>query len=406
MNTLTAPASGPASRSPALTTNETLQRLAARARQTGTLAIDTEFIGEGRYRTELCLVQVAVDAEQDGEPAWTELIDPFDREIDPAPIVELIDDPEIEIIVHAGRQDIALLRRLWHAHPRNCFDTQVAAAFAGLRAQIGYEALLRDLLKVQLDKGASFSHWDARPLSEEQQRYARGDVLHLGEVATVLKQRLDERGRLDWAREECLPLEESTDERDVDLIFAKLPKINALSADQRATAHALVVWREECADLEDKPVQKVLADAAIVEIAGRQPTDERQLRDLRGVHDGIARRRGDAIVRVVIDAADDRPIPAERRSRTQTDAGDAALIVLAESLVRACAVREDLAYELLATRSDLQAVVSAVRSGSPDPDVRTLRGWRRAVVGDELLALLRGQRSLRIDDQLRVVVGE
>ncbi|CAB4342439.1 unannotated protein [freshwater metagenome] len=389
-----------------MTTNETLRELAARAKETGALALDTEFMGEGRYRTELCLVQVAVDAAQDGEPAWTELIDPFDRDINPAPIVELIDDPDVEIIVHAGRQDLALLRRLWHAHPRNCFDTQVAAAFAGMRAQIGYEALLKDLLKVQLDKGASFSRWDARPLSDEQQRYARGDVLQLGEVATVLKQRLLERGRLDWAREECLPLEASTDERDIDVVFNKLPKVNALSGEQRATAHALVIWREECADREDKPVQKVLADAAIIEIAKRQPTDEKQLRDLRGLHEGIARRRGDAIVKVVAAASNDRPIAAERVPRAQSDSGDAALIVLSESLVRARAVQEDLAYELLATRSDLQAVVSAVRGGSADPDVRTLRGWRRAVVGDELLALLRGQRSLRIDEQLRVVVGD
>jgi len=388
-----------------LTTNEALRSLATRARETSALALDTEFMGEGRYRTELCLVQVAVDANELGDPAWTELIDPFDREIDPSPIVELIDDPGVEIVVHAGRQDIALLRRLWHAHPRNCFDTQIAAAFAGMRAQIGYEALLRELLGVQLDKGASFSHWDARPLSDEQQLYARGDVLQLNEVATVLKDRLAERGRLDWAREECLPLEASTDEREIDVVFGKLPKTNALSPEQRATAYALVIWREECADREDKPVQKVLADAAIVEIAKQQPTDERQLRDLRGVHEGIARRRGDAIVKVVARASNDQPIAAERGARKQSDSGDAALIVLAESLVRACAVREDLAYELLATRSDLQAVVSAVRNGSPDPDVRTLRGWRRAVVGDELLALLRGQRSLRIDDQLRVVVG-
>ncbi len=389
-----------------MTTNEALRKLAARAKQVGALALDTEFMGEGRYRTELCLVQVAVETDEPDEPAWTELIDPFDREIDPAPIVALIDDPEVEIIVHAGRQDLALLRRLWHAQPRNCFDTQIAAAFAGMRAQIGYEALLRDLLRVQLDKGASFSQWDTRPLSDAQQSYARGDVLQLNQVATVLKDRLRERGRLDWAREECLPLEASTDERDIDVIFAKLPKIGVISGEQRATARALVIWREECADREDKPVQKVLADAAIVEVAKRQPIDDRQLREMRGIHDGIARRRGAAIVNVVTSAADNPPIASQRSDRTQSDPGDAALIVLAESLVRARAVQEDLAYELLATRADLQAVVSAVRDHGPDPDVRTLRGWRRAVVGDELLALLQGERSLRIDQQLRVVVAD
>uniref|UniRef100_A0A6J5ZGU6 Unannotated protein n=1 Tax=freshwater metagenome TaxID=449393 RepID=A0A6J5ZGU6_9ZZZZ len=389
-----------------MTTNETLRALAARAKETNSLALDTEFMGEGRYRTELCLVQVAVDAETPGEPAWTELIDPFDREIDPTPIVELIDDPDVEIVVHAGRQDIALLRRLWHAHPRNCFDTQVAAAFAGMRSQIGYEALLRELLGVQLDKGASFTHWDARPLSSQQQIYARGDVLHLNEVATVLKGRLEEKGRLDWAREECLPLEASTDERDIDVVFGKLPKVNTLSPSQRAAAYSLVMWREETADREDKPVQKVLADAAIVEVAKQRPSTEAQLRDLRGVHEGIARRRGSAIIAAVAAAGDADPVKTERSPRAQSDPRDAALIVLAESLVRACAVKEELAYELLATRADLQAVVGAVRTGSEDPDVRTLRGWRRAVVGDELLALLRGERSLRIDDQLRVIVGD
>ncbi len=389
-----------------MTTNETLRSLAERAKQTGSLALDTEFMGEGRYRTELCLVQVAVDSEEDGAPAWTELIDPFDRSIDPAPIVALIDDPDVEIVVHAGRQDLALLRRLWHAQPRNCFDTQVAAAFAGMRAQIGYEALLRDLLGVQLDKGASFSRWDARPLSEEQQSYARGDVLQLNEVASAIKERLAEKGRLDWAREECLPLEASSDERQTDVIFQKLPKVSSLSGSQGATAMALVIWREETADREDKPVQKVLSDGAIAEIAKSQPSNESQLRELRGLHEGIARRRGSAIVQIVRESSAAPPVKAERSDRAKSDGGDAALIVLSESLVRARAVQEDLAYELLATRSDLQAVVSAVRSGSPDPDVRTLRGWRRAVVGDELLALLRGQRSLRIDDQLRVVVGD
>ena len=389
-----------------MTTNETLRSLAERAKQTGSLALDTEFMGEGRYRTELCLVQVAVDSEEDGAPAWTELIDPFDRSIDPAPIVALIDDPDVEIVVHAGRQDLALLRRLWHAQPRNCFDTQVAAAFAGMRAQIGYEALLRELLGVQLDKGASFSRWDARPLSDEQQSYARGDVLQLNEVAGAIKERLADKGRLDWAREECLPLEESSDERQTDAIFQKLPKVSSLSGSQGATALALVIWREETADREDKPVQKVLSDGAITEIAKSQPSNESQLRELRGLHEGIARRRGSAIVQIVRESETAPAVKAERSDRAKSDGGDAALIVLSESLVRARAVQEDLAYELLATRSDLQAVVSAVRSGSPDPDVRTLRGWRRAVVGDELLALLRGQRSLRIDDQLRVVIGD
>ena len=98
-------------------------------------------MGEGRYRPLLCLIQVAV-ADGDGR-AEVEVLDPLDEEFDCAPLADVLADPEIEIVLHAGRQDVALLRRVWGTDVRNVFDTQVAAGFAGMRAQIGYEALLQ-----------------------------------------------------------------------------------------------------------------------------------------------------------------------------------------------------------------------------------------------------------------------
>ena len=80
--------------------------------------------------------------------------------------------------------------------------------------------------------------------------------------------------------------------------------------------------------------------------------------------------------------------------------------MLAEALVRARAAQAQLAYELLAARADLQRVVSAVRFGLDEPDVRTLHGWRRELVGAELLELLAGRRSLHIDEQLEIAVDE
>ena len=117
--------------------------LAARARETGRLGIDTEFMGEGRYRTLLCLVQVAVE-EPDGS-VRVEVLDPLEHELDPARSPRCSPTPPIEIVLHAGRQDVALLRRVWQTEITNLFDTQVAAGFAGLRAQLGYEALLHEL---------------------------------------------------------------------------------------------------------------------------------------------------------------------------------------------------------------------------------------------------------------------
>ncbi|MFM8762186.1 MAG: ribonuclease D [Solirubrobacterales bacterium] len=384
---------------------QTIEEVAARARETGQLAIDTEFVGEGRYLTELCLVQVAVRSDDDG-PDRVELIDPIEGDGPVDPLADLLADPAVEVVLHAGRQDIALLRRCWETPVTNIFDTQVAAAFAGLRAQIGYEPMLGSLLGLKLPKGAGFTHWDRRPLSSEQLEYARGDVLHLLEAADAIKARLAESGRTGWVTEECRPLEESSDVRDPRAMLEKLPKAGSLDPDDRAVALALLEWRDKVAARENRPPAKVVPDAAIVDIARRAPADREQLGQIRGLHEGILRRRGRAIVEAVQAGLAAEPVPRGPRRTPATEGGDAALIVVCESLVRARAAETGLAYELLASRADLQAVINAFRDGESEPGIRTLEGWRREVVGDELLMMLAGQRSLRVDTELRVVVEE
>ena len=221
-------------------------------------------------------------------------------------------------MLHAGRQDVALLRRVWGTEVRNVFDTQVAAGFAGMRAQIGYEALLNELLDLRVRKSASFTRWDARPLSDEQVEYAREDVLHLLQAADALKDRLDRLGRLDWAQEECRVLEEASDTRDIETVFGRLPRVNSLDPGQRAVARALAQWREDVAASEDRPVQTVLQDAALVEIAKRRPKDIDRLRQIRGLHEGVVRRRGKAI----LDEVGARPRAAADRRRGQQAAAD------------------------------------------------------------------------------------
>src|ERR1700750_155910 len=198
------------------TVDTTVTHLADRARETGRLGIDTEFMGEGRYRPLLCLVQVSV--EDEGDTVRVEVLDPLEDDFDPAPLADVLADPEVEIVLHAGRQDVALLRRVWETDIHNIFDTQVAAGFAGRRAQLGYEALLSELLGVRVRNSARLTRLGARPLSDEQVRYAREDVWHLLQLADALQAGLSERGRLGWAREECRALEDVSDERDADAI--------------------------------------------------------------------------------------------------------------------------------------------------------------------------------------------
>jgi ribonuclease D len=374
-------------------TDGVVAELAAQARAAGRLGIDTEFMGEGRYRALLCLVQIAVETD-DG--LRVEVLDPLTQDYDPAPLAAVLADPAVEIVVHAGRQDVALLRREWSTVVTGLFDTQIAGGFAGLRAQLGYEALLHEMVGVRLRKSASFTRWDTRPLSDEQIGYAREDVLHLLELTDALQGALRERGRLDWAIEECRALEDASDAREPDAIFNRLPRINSLEPSQRAVAHELVRWREDVARESDRPVPSVLADAALVEVAKRRPATLERLAQIRGLNESTLRRRGRAILEVVERGREQKPIPVDGDRPTPTDPSDAPLIALGEALVRARAAEAELAYELIAARADLQRIVTAVRTGDGEADVRTLRGWRRAVVGAELLELLQGRRALRV----------
>ncbi|HEY4098181.1 MAG TPA: HRDC domain-containing protein [Baekduia sp.] len=377
--------------------------IAQRARETGRLGIDTEFMGEGRYQPLLCLAQIALD---DGD-GGTEVIvlDPLTEEYDPAPLAEILADPAIEIVLHAARQDVALLRRDWGSPVTNVFDTQVAAGFAGMRAQLGYEPLLKETLGVRLRKSASFTRWDDRPLTEEQLGYAREDVLHLLQVASVLQDRLTALGRLEWAREECRAFEAIDDKRDLDVVFGKLPRINSLEPAQRAVARELVEWREEAARTGDRPVSSVLHDAALIEIAKRRPASVDRLRQIRGLNDATLHRRGKQIVEAVARGRERDGIPVEGVRPSQPDAEDAPIIALGEALVRSRAMESELAYELIAARADLQRIVTSVREGEPEPEVRTLQGWRREVVGEELLELLSGRRTLRVGPDHRVEIS-
>jgi ribonuclease D len=385
-----------------------LRALADAARAAGRVALDTEFVGEGRYRTLLCLIQLAVPQGTAGERI--ELIDPLADELDGGPLADVLADPAVQVVVHAGRQDVALVRRRLGTEVTNVFDTQVAAGFAGLTAQSSYDSLLGEMLGVRLAKSASFTRWDARPLTAEQLAYAREDVVHLLALAGELEARLTTLGRLQWAREECEPLALASDERDLDAVFARLPRLRALNASSRAIARELLEWREGTAAAQDRPVQSVLADAALMEIAKRRPASERDLTQIRGA--GAARRRARELLDAVRRGGERPPEPLPPDTRPPPPQGDdMPLIALCEALVRARAREAGLAYELLASRADLQSIVLARRlardadgASNGRADVRTLHGWRAELVGEELLALLDGRLSLSVGEgRLRIV---
>ena len=363
------------------------------ARAAGRFGIDTEFMSEGRYRALLCLVQISVDDPDGGDPHIL-LIDSL-GDADIRPLAALLGDPAFEVVLHAGRQDVAILRRAWQTELNNIFDTQIAAGFAGASAQAGYGNLLGQVLGERVGKTASYTRWDARPLTEEQLGYAAEDVAHLLALSDEIQRRLSASGRLEWAREECRRLESATDERDPETAWERLPRVGQLDPRSRAVARELAAWRERTASESDRPVGSIVADPALVELAKRRPGSTGAMEQIRGLHPPTIKRRGAAILEAIERGREASPIPRDE-GRARSEPADAPLIALAEALLRARALEAGLAYELIASRAELEQIVGASRRGDPEPDVRTLSGWRRELVGDDLSDLLAGRGTVGV----------
>ncbi|MEA2376722.1 MAG: ribonuclease [Thermoleophilaceae bacterium] len=368
--------------------------LAERAAAHGRIAIDTEFVSERRYQALLCLAQVAVPDEEAPEGVRTEVLDPLaDDPPDPAPLARVLADPDVEVVVHAGRQDIAILRRTWKTDITHVFDTQLAAGFIGFGNQESYESLVRKVLGVRLKGSEGFTKWDKRPLTAQQLEYAADDARLLLALGDEIEQRLDQRGRLAWAREECRALEESTDERDPDRVFERLPRMGRLGEAARAVARELVEWREEAASGVDRPAGYVLPDHALIELARRAPTDRAGLEQIRGLPAQTLHRRGDELIEAIVRGRDRPPPPAPPEPGPREPA-DAPLVSLAQALVRHRSMEEGVAVELIATQAELSALISALRRGEDGDHVRAANGWRRELVGDQLRDLVAGRLAL------------
>jgi ribonuclease D len=334
----------------------------------------------------------------------TDVVDPLaDDAPDPAPLARVLADPAVEVVVHAGRQDIAILRRVWSTEVSSVFDTQLAAGFLGFGNQEGYESLVRKVLGVRLKGSEGFTKWDRRPLTAQQLEYAADDARLLLALGEEIELRLRKRGRFEWAREECVALEASSDERDPERIYERLPRLGRLNERGRAVAQELVEWREQVARSMDRPVGYVLPDQALIELARRAPRDRQGLEQIRGLPAQTLQRRGDRLLEA-IERGRTRPAPPAPPQPPARDSADAPLVSLAQALVRQRSMEEAVAVELIATQAELAALVSALRRGENGAHIRVSRGWRRELVGQELMELVAGRRALSVGPDGRLLV--
>jgi ribonuclease D len=376
-----------------LTSPDEVARIVERAGEQGSVGIDTEFMRERTYRARLCLVQLSLsDAIY--------LIDPLNG-LDLRPVAELIGNASVEKVLHAGRQDLELFFESYGVTPRSIFDVQVGAGFAGFGASLPYGVLVRSVLGASVEKGEAYTDWCRRPLTDAQMRYAANDVRYLLPAAESLKSKLESLGRLGWAREEMTVLESTeTYEFDPASAWRKVSGKGGLSPRQLGVLKELARWREDTASRRDLPRGWVIKDATLVEVARRQPSTVNQLGSIRGLNKKEAERSGPGVIEAIRRGREAEPVP-EPPSPPRSVLVRARMISgIADAIVRGRCEQAGIATELVSTRSELESLLAQALAGSDPAEIasrhRLMRGWRKELAGDAVLALARGEVAVKI----------
>ena len=377
-----------------ITTTAELAAFCRRLHGQAFVAVDTEFMRETTFWPKLCLIQAAA-------PGVEAVIDPLAENLDLAAFLDVLRDTAIEKVFHAARQDVEIFHNLG-AIPQPLFDTQIAGMAAGYGEQIAYDALVRQMLKIDLDKSSRFTDWARRPLSDAQLTYALADVTHLARLYPVLRARLEEAGRMAWVTEEMAAMTEpALYDMDPEIAWKRL-RPRRHTAKYLAVFRAAAAWRERTAQMRDQPRGRILKDEAIDELAVQAPTSLAEFERLRSVPRGFAGSKFGPDLLEAIRAALKDPeayAPVVARAHASTSPAAGAVVELLKVLLKARAEDAGVASKLIATVSDLEKIAN-----DDEGETAALHGWRREAFGEDALKLKRGELALVLDGaRVRVV---
>lgn len=338
------------------------------------IGLDTEFMRTDTFAPKLALIQIEI-AEQ------TALIDPL-ANIDLGGLVARLSAADVVSIMHSASEDLDALAPLLPQGLGSLFDTQIAAAFCGLGAGLGYQKLVLEICGVELPKGETRSDWLRRPLSDSQLEYASQDVVHLPTLHAELSARLDARGYAHWHAEDCRRMLERARDRNPD----PQPQTGFRGAadwtlEQQALLRRVLLWRDTTARRIDKPRPWLLDDARVLQLSVEPPAN---LETLSEITRGLRALRGP--LRAELLEALQRPLNDEEMTFDSippaADSTERRVIREMKEIVTARATELDIPEGLLCSRRHLETLYTTRRWPS------ALEGWRKPQLHDVLMAKL------------------
>jgi ribonuclease D len=349
------------------------------------IGLDTEFISEGRYEPELCLVQLAT-------PEEIFIVDPVALP-ELRPMWELLAAPGREVVTVAARQEIKFCAKGAGTAPACVLDLQIAAGLLGYGYPLSHTNLCLRILNARVNGGESFTDWRKRPLRAVQLEYAADDVRHLLAMRSKLLARAEKLGRTEWVRGECERMVASVSQEEERWRVSGSARLNRR---QLAVLREVWRWRDRQARAANAPASRILGDNMLVEIARRMPATVEDLFSIRGLDSRLLRRAEQDVVNSIAQAKAlaDSELPSNERHEDPPQV--AVLTKLLTVVVSNLAAESDVDVALLATTSDLQEIVRWFldREGTPTP--KALEGWRGCLLEEALTGFLSGRTLIRV----------
>jgi ribonuclease D len=356
------------------------------------VGIDTEFHTEKSYTPHLMVVQLLFD---DG----VAIVDPLALR-DLRPLVDAL--AGARIVGHALSSDLKILADAFGTLPREAYDTQVAAAFAGYGLSISLLDLVRDVCGVTLRKSQTVSDWSTRPFTPKQVEYLVDDVRYLFALEDALQAKLTARGRETWAAQEMPALVRVENYRyDPLRLYLRVSGNARLNRRELGVLRELAQVRDAYARERNIPLKYVLPDDVMIGLAQMRPQAVDELAQLRRLDAGARRNLGEKIIDATRrgEALPDDALPP--RAPKPLGAQREALVSTMAVLVGAIAADNELPTTLLIGRAALERIArEAPQTPEALSDLVELTTWRRDLIVEPLWQQLTGERALRVEGYL------
>jgi ribonuclease D len=372
-----------------ITTTEALAALCERLAKSDFVTVDTEFMRENTYWPELCLVQIADTHE-------AAAIDPLASGIDLKPLLDLMcENEDVLKVFHAGGQDVEIIFNLTGKTPHPIFDTQIATMAISQSEQIGYANLVESWLGFTVDKGARFTDWGRRPLTDRQIEYAIGDVTHLAQIFPRILKKLIKTGRGTWLNAEMDKLADPANyATDGEAAWERIrpPSRNAAVLGR---LKALAAWREVEAQHKNIPRGRIMRDETLADLAGHPPKQQADLTKVRGLSAAWKDNDiGKRLMKVLEKAEPLSPDEMPDKPRRGAPLGKEGALVadLLKLLLKIRSREIDVAARLLTRSDEMESLASGMR------DQPVLQGWRYEVFGQDALELVEGRLGFGVEN--------